>query len=169
MTLSPRLRKSLLTLHVASSVGWFGVVCVFLVLSLAGVGSDDEETVRAVYIAMDVIGWGALVPLALLSFLTGVLQSLGTTWGLVRHYWVVFKLLITVVASVVLVLYTGTLASLAEVAGDSTVQGIADLRSTSPLLHSAAALLLLVIAMVLSVFKPRGLTAWGWRASRRSM
>jgi hypothetical protein len=168
VTLSPRLRKSLLTLHVASSVGWFGVVCAFLVLSLAGVRSDDEETVRAVYIAMDVIGWGALVPLALLSLLTGVLQSLGTTWGLLRHYWVVFKLLITVVASVVLVLYTGTLAALAAAAGDATFRGISELRSTSPVVHSAAGLMLLVIAMILSVFKPRGLTVWGWRASRRS-
>ena len=168
MTLSPRARKIVLTVHVSSSVGWFGVVLAYVVLSVAGLGSDDERTVRAVYLAMDVLGWAALVPLAAVSFSSGVLQSLGTPWGLVRHYWVVCKLAISVVATAVLLLYMRTLTSLADSARDSATVGLHELRSPSPLAHAIAAALLLVVATVLSIFKPRGLTAWGWRATSRS-
>lgn len=165
MTLSPRARKTVLTLHVSVSVGWFGVVLAFVVLSTVGMRSDDERTVRAVYIAMDALGWAALVPLAIASLATGVVQSLGTPWGLIRHYWVVFKLGITIVATVVLLLYMRTLEALAETAGDVVATGLQGLRSPSPLLHATAAALLLLVATVLSVFKPRGLTPWGWRAT----
>lgn len=165
MTLSPRARKTVLTVHVSSSVGWFGAVLVFVVLSVVGIRSDEEQTVRAVYIAMDALGWSALVPLALVSFASGVVQSLGTPWGLLRHYWVVFKLGITVVATVVLLLYMRTLDSLAVIAGEAGASGLHGLRSPSPLVHAVAAAVLLVVATVLSVFKPRGLTPWGWRAT----
>jgi hypothetical protein len=39
------------------------------------------------------------------------------------------------------------------------------LRDPSPLLHSAAALALLIAAAALSVFKPPGRTRYGWRRS----
>jgi DMSO/TMAO reductase YedYZ heme-binding membrane subunit len=74
-----------LTAHVVSSVGWLGGVAVFLALSVAGVTSEDPQVVRAAYIAMESIGWLVLVPLSLASLLTGLVQSLGTKWGLFRH------------------------------------------------------------------------------------
>lgn len=102
-----------------------------------------------------------LVPFSLASLLTGLVQSLGTTWGLVRHYWVLAKLLINVVASLILLMYTQTLASLAAMASANTDLGM--LRSPSPVLHAAAGLLLLLTAAALSVYKPRGMTRYGWR------
>ena len=41
---------------------------------------------RGAYLAMDLIGWFVIVPLSLASLLTGLVQALGTTWGLFRHY-----------------------------------------------------------------------------------
>ena len=120
MVLTPGVRKLALTAHVGSSVGWLGAVLAFLALAVAGVTADDARTVRATYVAMDLMGWYVLVPMSLASLLTGLIQSLATSWGVLRHYWVVVKLLITVVASIVLLVYTDTLRALARVAVDAT-------------------------------------------------
>src|ERR687892_2110884 len=113
MTMTPRVRKLALTAHVASSVGWLGAVAAFLALAVVGLTSDDGETVRGAYLVMEPAAWFVLVPLAFASLVTGLVQSLITTWGLFRHYWVVFKLLINVVATTVLLMYTRTFDSLA--------------------------------------------------------
>lgn len=85
MMMTPALRKFGLTAHVSSSVGWFGAVAGFLALAVSGLTSRDAQVVRAVYLAMNLIGWSVIVPLSLASLLTGVVQSLGTPWGLFRH------------------------------------------------------------------------------------
>jgi hypothetical protein len=162
MLMTPWLRRFALTAHIVSSVGWLGAVAGFLALAVAGLTSENAQTVRAVYLAMDVTGWFVLVPLALASLLSGLVQSLGTKWGLFRHYWVIAKLLITVLATVVLLLYTQTLGYLADRATDTTAATDV-LPSTSPLLHAGAALLLLLLATALAVYKPRGTTRYGWR------
>jgi hypothetical protein len=162
VTLTPGLRKFVLTAHVASSVGWLGAVVAFLALAVVGLTSEDAETVRGTYLVMEPAGWFVLVPLALASLVTGLVQALGTTWGLFRHYWVVFKLLINVFATIVLLMYMQTLGSLADVAADARAE-LDVVRSPSPLLHAGAALLLLLSATVLAVYKPRGLTPYGRR------
>jgi hypothetical protein len=159
----PRLRKFALTAHVACSVGWLGAVAGFLALAIAGLTSHDAQTVRSVYVAMDVIGWFVLVPLSLASLLTGLVQSLGTTWGLFRHYWVIVKLAITVLATLILLLYTQTLGSLADLATKTALSGndLDAVRSSSPVLHAGAALVLLLVATTLAVYKPQGMTRYG--------
>ena len=158
----PRARKVALVAHVVSSVGWLGAVLVFLVLALVGVTTDDDQTARAIVLVMRPVTWWTLVPLAVASLATGVVCSLGTAWGLVRHYWVLFKLVLNVVATTVLLLYTGTVDRLAErapgVGGDELRALVA-----SPILHAGVALLILLAATVLAVFKPKGLTRYGWR------
>jgi hypothetical protein len=154
-----------LTSHIASSVGWLGAVAVFLALALVGLTSQDPRTVRATYLVMEPAAWLTLVPLAFASQLTGLIQSLGTTWGLFRHYWVLSKLLINVGAIVVLLMYTQTLNYLAGVAAESTWSSddLTVLRTPSVALHSVLALLLLLVATVRAVYKPRGVTPYGRR------
>ena len=162
----PRVRKLALTLHVVASVGWLGAVAVFLTLGVVGLTGRNAEVVRAVYLAMESAGWSLLVPLALASLLTGLVQSLGGRWGLFRHYWVVVKLVINVVAVLVLLLYTQTLSYLADLAAaetSSTESGLVGLRSPSPVIHAGAGLLLLLTAATLSVYKPPGMTRYGQR------
>lgn len=147
-----------------SSVGWLGAVAVFLALAIAGLTAQDAQVVRAVYLGMDAVGWYALVPLSLASLVTGLVQSLAGKWGLFRHYWVVMKLAINVVATIVLLLYMETLSNLARVAREAGASGgVGGLSSPSPVLHSAAALLLLLVATTLSVYKPTGVTRYGQR------
>jgi hypothetical protein len=162
MTMPPHVRKFALTAHVVASVGWLGAVVAFLALAVAGLTSDDVQLVRAVYLAAEPIAWFVIVPLALASLLTGIVQSLGTTWGLFRHYWVVFKLLIAVFATIILLIYTRTVGDVADMAATSNV-ALGELRAPTFLLHSSAALLLLLAATVLAVYKPRGITRYGRR------
>jgi hypothetical protein len=165
MTMSPGARKFALTAHVTSSVGWLGAVVAFLGLSIVGLTSQDAQIVRGVYLVMEPVAWSVLVPLAFASLLTGTVMSLGTTWGLFRHYWVVFKLLITVFAIVVLLIYMGTFSFMADLAADPSAD-LAAVRSASPRLHSILALLVLLVATVLAVYKPQGMTAYGRRKQR---
>jgi len=161
MSWTTSIRKLALTAHITASVGWIGAVLAFLPLAVAGVISKDGETVRGVYLVMELIGWYALVPLAVASLLTGLVQSLVTPWGLLRHYWVVFKLLITVVATIVLVTYMETLSLLADSVAAGGDLGL--LRSPGTVLHAGIGLLLLLVATVLAVYKPRGVTRYGKR------
>ena len=158
----PGLRKFALTAHVVCSVGWLGAVVVFLALSLLGVTSEDAETVRGVYLAMEPAARFVLLPLAFASLVTGLVQSLATPWGLFRHYWVVFKLAINVVSTVVLLTYMETFRSMADVAADPRAD-LGAVRNPSPVLHAGAALLLLLVATTLAVYKPRGVTPYGRR------
>ena len=162
MTMTPRLRKLALTAHVTASVGWLGAVIAFLALSVAGLTSQDPQTVQGAYLVMELTGWIILVPLSLASLATGLVCSLGSAWGLFRHYWVLFKLLINVFATIVLLMYMQTLGSLADLAANARAD-LDAVRPPSPLLHPGAALVLLLTATVLAVYKPRGLTPYGRR------
>lgn len=160
----PRVRKFALTAHVTCSVGWLGAVGAFLALALAGITSGDGELVRGVYLVMEFLAWFVIVPLSVASLLTGLVQSLGTTWGLFRHYWVVAKLALNLVSTVVLLLYMENVVHLADAAAAGAL-GSGDLWGlrVQAVLHSGAALGLLLAATALSVYKPRGLTHHGWR------
>ena len=159
-----RLRKLALTAHVGSSVGWLGAVAASLALAIAGVAAEDPLTVRGAYVSLEVLGWYVLVPLSAASLLTGVVSSLATTWGLFRHYWVLAKLVINALAGIVLLMYMQSLEDLARVAAASASSAeLTGVRSSSPVLHAAGALSLLVIATVLGLYKPKGLTRYGWR------
>jgi hypothetical protein len=92
---------------------------------------------------------------------TGIAQSLVTTWGLFRHYWVVFKLLIAIGATAVLLMYTQTVGFFADLAASDGRLG--ELRAPTFVLHSGAALVLLLTATVLAVCKPPGMTRYGRR------
>jgi len=158
----PGLRKLALTAHVASSVGWLGAVAAFVAISTIGLTSEDPETVRGAYLVMKPAGWFVLVPLAFASLVTGIVQSLIGPWGLFRHYWVVFKLLINTISTTILVLYTETFAAMANVAADPNAD-LEAVRNASPLVHGTLALVLLLAATTLAVYKPRGLTPYGRR------
>ncbi len=164
MIMTPGLRKFALTAHVTSSIGWFGAVAGFLALAVAGLGSQDREMVRAAYLAMNLTTWFVIVPLALASLLTGVVSSLGTKWGLFRYYWVLVKLLITILATIILLVHTQPISLLAGAVAKTTVFS-ADLHrlQIQMVAASGAALLVLLVLTALSVYKLQGMTRYGQR------
>lgn len=164
MTMPPGLRKLALASHLTFSVGWIGAVVAYLTLGVAAATSVDAQTVRAAWIGMDLIGWFALVPLALASLLTGVVMALGTKWGLFRHYWVLISLVLTVFAVVVLLLHMPTVSALGDAAREAESADLGGLGSD--LLHPGIGLGVLVTIQTLNVYKPRGVTRYGQRRQR---
>jgi len=164
MIMSPGLRKFALTAHITFSIGWFGAVAAFLALSIAGLTSENIQMVRAAYLAMELTTWFVIVPLALASLLTGVVSSLGTRWGLFQYYWVLVKLLVTVLSTLILLIHTPPISLLAG-AATKTVVFSAELQKAQlqMVIASGAALVVLLVITALSVYKPRGLTRYGQR------
>lgn len=167
MIMTPRVQKFALTAHVTSSVGWLGAVAGFLVLAIAGLTSNDLQRVRAAYLAMELIAWFVIVPLSLASPLTGLVMSLGTVWGLFRHYWVLIKFLITIPATILLWVHLRPVGHLAGVVAERTLShgDLAGLR-IQLVADAGAAVLVLFVATTLSIYKPRGLTKYGSRRQR---
>ena len=164
LTLAPGLRKFALTVHVVTSVSWVGVVASFLALAIAGLVSAEAEFARASYVAMDFTYRSVVVPLGLVSLATGIISSLGTDWGLFRHYWVLLKLLLTVVAVLLMLVHMQPVGHMAAAAAEktSTDADLAGLR-IQLVVYAGAALVALVFATALSTYKPRGRTGYGAR------
>lgn len=163
------MRKLVFSIHLTVSVGWIGAVAAYLALDVATVATDDPQILLAAYLGMDLIVRSVIVPLAIATLITGVVTSLGTRWGLFRHYWVVISLLLTVLATVVLLSETRTVSALADIAADpsTTPEQLAALNST--LVHSIGGMLILGAILVLNVYKPRGMTRYGWRKQQASL
>jgi hypothetical protein len=160
MTMTPRLRKFALTAHITSTIGWLGAVACFLALAVTGLTSQDPQTLRGAYLAMELTTRNVIVPLCLASLLTGLVQALGTKWGLFRHYWILIKFLITILSTIVLFVHLQPISYLAA----KTTLSSADLQVQIQLVVApGAALLALLVATTLAVYKPRGITRYEWR------
>jgi uncharacterized membrane protein len=113
---------------------------------------------------MEVVGWYAIVPLALTALVTGLVISLSTPWGLLRHYWVLISFGLTVFAFAILLVHMPTVSSVATVAREADENRVAELGGD--VLHPVVGLALLLLIAGLNVYKPLGLTPYGWRKQR---
>lgn len=159
--MKPGLRKFALAAHLTFSIGWIGTVIVYLALGLTAVRSKDVNTIRAAWTAMEVVGWFVIVPIAVASLLTGLVMALGTKWGLFRYYWVVISFVLTVFATTVLLIHMPTVARTAAIAQQS--EGATLEALGGDLEHPAIGLVILLVVQVLNIYKPSGLTRYGWR------
>ncbi len=163
MIMPPRLRKFALATHLTCSVGWLGAVIGYLALDITVATSQDPGLVRAAWIAMGLVAAWAIVPLAIASLLTGLVMAVGTKWGLFRHWWVLISLLLTALATLVLLSEAGLISRMAAIAADPTTSDGDILALPPTLVHSVGGVLVLLVIQVLNVYKPQGLTPYGWR------
>lgn len=167
MQFGPTARKLNFTIHLISSLAWIGAVGAFLVLSVVGLRSADPATIRACYFSMDLIGRYLIFPLSVATIVIGVIQALGTPWGLVRHYWVLLKLVLTVGGAALLVLHQyGAIAEAARRPVAFGVQvgiGVGAL-GRQLVMDAALAIILLVVIAGIAVFKPWGPTPYSKEA-----
>ena len=163
MSMGPGLRKFVRTAHVIFTVGWLGAVAGFLALALAGLTSQDAQLVRAAYLAMELITRFVIVPLSLAPLLTGPILSLGTPWGLFRHYWILLKFLITILSTIILLVHMQPISYLSRVAAAGILSSTDRGAQIQLVVAAAAGLLALLVATALAVYKPRGMTPYGWR------
>lgn len=159
--MAPELRKLVLAVHIALSVGWIGALAAYIALDMVAATGRDGQTLRTAYLGMDLIARRVIVPLAIAALLTGIIVSLGTRWGLFRHYWVLISFVLTGLATVVLLLEMRIInhnASLAALPGTS-LETLRGLPSTLP--HSVGGTVVLLVVLVLNVYKPSGMTRYG--------
>ncbi|MGQ0827946.1 MAG: hypothetical protein ACT4ON_06090 [Bacteroidota bacterium] len=124
--------------------------------------SNDTQLARAAYLAMELSAWFIIVPFCFASLLTGLVQALGTKWGLFKHYWIIVKLILTIAGTIILLFHMKPISYLAGMAANTAfsnnelpglrIQLIAD---------AGAALLLLLAITTISVYKPWGRTRYG--------
>jgi hypothetical protein len=135
-----------------------------LLSPVVGLTSQDVQMVRAAYLSMEVIGGFVIVPFSLAALLAGLVESLGSPWGLFRHWWVLPKFLLTTSATIVFLWHMQTIRFISRVAADMRLSAT-DFRALriQLLVHAGGGLLVLLAALVLSVYKPWGMTPYGLR------
>ncbi|MFJ6747969.1 MULTISPECIES: DUF2269 domain-containing protein [unclassified Streptomyces] len=97
--LSRPARRATLVVHVAVSVGWLGLTLGLLTLGIAGYTTGSPETAAVAYRAMKIFGDWLVLPVALLTLLSGLVLSLRTAWGLARYRWVLTKFWLTLITT----------------------------------------------------------------------
>ena len=170
---SPSVYKVLVTSHIVVSVGWLGVVLAKVVLGALALTAVETEVAAALSTAMLRLTV-AFPPVAIGTIATGVLLSLGTKWGLIHHYWVATKLALTVGVIATAILLSDRLvqqsvwASPAQASISGTLLGISSSGVILLLALAATHLIMLVVATILSVYKPWGKTWFARRQAQRS-
>jgi hypothetical protein len=150
LRLRRRAHKVALVLHILGSGAWFGIAVAVAACGLAATATSDPALPHALYRVMETAPWLS-IPVGLSAIGTGVLLGVGTTFGLVRNWWVVAKIAIAVAVVVTDAVLVGHVAHHAVVTG----------QAESPLYGATIAhVVVLAVATVLSVFKPRGRTPW---------
>lgn len=172
LRLRPRLRKSLLFLHIVSGVGWMGTDIALAILVLGALRSDDAERVAASYLATAYIGVIAVPVLAVMMTLTGIALAIGSSLGLLKYWWVLVKLVLSlglcVLVYLALLPELRTLPGMVEMgaSADEVRDGIGA-ATTGLLFPPVVSFTVMAIASLLSIFKPWGKTPWT-PSSRRS-
>jgi len=167
----PRLRKLVLTLHIVIAVGWIGLEVGLLALGLTGLTTGDPNTLRAAYVAMGLFGSIFLAPLSFGTLATGLVLGLGTPWGLVQHWWVLIKLVITValtaggMLSINGMLQAAAANAMSVPIDTLTAAAIGGVRF-QVVGATTVGSILLIVATALSVYKPWGKT---WFARRSAV
>lgn len=145
-------------------------VGLFLLL-LTGLRTDDGQLAAACYRAVAVIVPVAVPVLGLGMLLTGLLLGWGTTWGLLRYWWVFAKLVmgivLTVLVFIALVPGVNDLATPDPALSAEAVRDTIGEATTGLLFPPIVSFLMLGIAAILSVFKPWGRTPWTPAAQAR--
>jgi vacuolar-type H+-ATPase subunit I/STV1 len=154
-----KARKVALTAHILSSVGWFGIAVVVAFCAVTAAATTDRTLPPALYRVMETAPWLS-IPVGLIAVSSGAILGLGTSVGLVWHWWVVQKLVIATAVIVTDAVLVGRLAHDAVLAGDGEPSLIGS---------TVAHVVVLTIATVLSVFKPGGRTPWSLRRSNQTL
>ena len=152
-----RISRLLLTSHITFSVGWLGAVVVFLVFAITGLTTMNNQLSRSALLAMELSAWFVIVPFCLTSLFTGIVQAVGSKWGLFKHYWVVVKLFLTVASTILLLLHMQPISYLASVSASPSFSNTQYPAQLIDIIAKAGAAILVLLAITtVSVYKPWG-------------
>lgn len=152
----PRTRKAVLVAHIVAAGAWMGLDVMLGVLVFTPLLTSDAAVAALCYQAMPLLLWPILTS-GLACLATGVVLGAGTHHGLVRYWWVLVKLVLNVVLTLlVLVLLRPGLDEAAAVGRELAAGGPVGVDLPNlvfpPIVSGAS----LVFATVLAVYKPWG-------------
>ncbi|MFE0178139.1 DUF2269 domain-containing protein [Streptomyces sp. NPDC059002] len=158
MKLSRPARRATLVVHVVGSAGWLGLTLGLLALALTAITTESTTIIEAAVRSMKIFTDWLVIPLSLLTLLSGLLLSVGTPWGLAKHRWVYTKFWLTLATTIasVFALRPGVSDSAATVAAGDPITDASGLIA-GPIVSLSA----YVFMTVISVLKPWGLTRRG--------
>ncbi|MVA76708.1 hypothetical protein GC722_11835 [Auraticoccus sp. F435] len=152
--LSRPAHRAVLLVHVASAGSWLGLDLVLGTAVLTLLSGPPTEATAAALVLARLVG-PPLLTVAVTTLASGLVLGLGTPWGLVRHGWVLAKLVITVVLLVlVVVLLLPALGELSAAAAASLDSGAAPPAVGQLVFPPVVSTTAVLGAMALSVFKP---------------
>ncbi|MCX4824325.1 DUF2269 domain-containing protein [Streptomyces sp. NBC_01142] len=153
-------RRAALVVHVTASAGWLGLTLGLLALALTAATTQSLPMIEAACRSMKIFTDWLVIPVALLTLLSGLVLSLGTPWGLARHRWVYTKFWLTLatLTASVFALRPGVNDAADTVASGTPLANPLDL-----VMGPAVSLTAYVCMTVISILKPWGLTRRGRR------
>ncbi|MGN9796113.1 DUF2269 family protein [Streptomyces sp. OZ13] len=167
--LSRRGRRLTLAVHVVTSVGWVGLSLAMAVLAVMGYTTEDAAVAKGVYYAMYVFDDTCVTVFSITAALSGILLSCGTKWGLLLHWWIIVKWVITLFMTIFAWFVIHPIVM--QATENTATAGGAPPEPGWPadfLLWSVPVLFaLLTVAAVVSVYKPWGRTSRGRRTAPR--
>lgn len=89
-------KNILVSIHVISICAWFGSTLCLILLGFYLKNAQNTEQLVYTLTSMHLIDENLLKFPALATLITGILLSIWTQWGLVKYYWIVIKLIITI-------------------------------------------------------------------------
>lgn len=157
-------RRASLVVHVVASAAWLGLTLGLLALGVTAATAASPVAVDAAVRCMKLFADWLLLPLALLTLVSGLVLALGTPWGLARYRWVYTKFWLTLGTTVAtfFALRPGANAAAAAVAAGRPLPDAGDV-----LFGPVVSLSAYVFMTVLSLLKPWGLTRRGRRPRER--
>jgi hypothetical protein len=152
----PRTRKGVLVAHIVAAGAWIGLDVMLGVLVFAPLLTSDVALAALCYQVLPLLLWPLLTS-GLTCLATGIILGVGTHHGLVRYWWVLVKLVLNVVLTLLVLVLLRPGLDEAAAAGRQLAAGTpigVDLSNLvfPPIVSGTS----LVVATVLAVYKPWG-------------
>ena len=155
--LGRRARRTTLLTHIAAAGAWLGLDVVLGVLVGTALLTGDGQRAAVALQSLGLFAVWPLVVVGLVCLVSGLLLGLGSTYGLVRYWWVAVKLVLNVtLVSLVLVLLRPVVGDSSEAARTALLEGTAPPAVGDLVYPPVVSTTLVLVAMTLSVFKPWG-------------
>jgi uncharacterized membrane protein len=163
----------MLFIHIVTGVSWMGTDIALAILVFGALCLDDAERIAANYLAVSYIGVIAVPVLAIAMTVSGIILSIGSGLGLLKHWWVLVKLVISLVLRVLvyaaLLPELRTLPDMVEMgASADEARGQLGPTTTELLFPPIVSFTMMAVASLLSIFKPWGKTPWTASSRRRT-
>lgn len=159
--LNQKKKSILVSIHVLSVASWIGGTLGMLLLAGYLQNAANGEQLFYSLASMEIIDENLLKYPALLTLITGIMLSSWTQWGLAKHYWVVIKLVLTILTILIGIFFlnkwtAGLVVTVEEMGFAALQHSPFQSKWLSIMITSSFNLFCLVLMTFITYFKPFG-------------